>query len=434
MRISLGDVEGLGRRRGSAAGLASVLAVMASGILLTSCGSSGNIPTEIALPVVTVSPASTSLPAGGALQFTATVVSSTPTVLSWYVNNIQGGNSAVGTVTTSGYYSAPASIPSPATVTVKAVSLAETGPYGSSLVTITTPVTAVVTVAPTSIATPVGTTVQFGATVTGPANTAVTWSVNGVAGGNSTVGQISSSGLYTAPSALPSPATVAVTATSVAQTNETASTTLTVTSSNTAPLYVDFGLNGNTGNPNTTTYNGLYTTVTVCLPGTLQCQTIPNVLVDTTSVGLRVFNSVLTTVPATELQTVRDSVGNQVEECQQFSNASYTWGPVLVADVGLGGETASSVPIQVIGDVTFAVPAGTCLSLGSGTNLDSVETLGANGILGVGIGVQDCGLNCAGGQSLFRISLLRMPQQRLPDHSSSCVAASGQPGCVSSQG
>ena len=399
MRISLGDVEGMGRRPVSAARLASVLVVIASGILLASCGSSAKVPTVLPLPVVTVSPASTSLPAGGALQFTATVVTSTPTVLSWYVNNIQGGNSTVGTVTASGYYSAPASIPSPATVTVKAVSSAETGPYGSSLVTITPPVTAVVTVVPTSIATPVGTAVQFGATVTGPANTAVTWSVNGVAGGSSTVGQISSSGLYTAPSALPNPATVAVTATSVAQTNESASTTLTVTSSNTAPLYVNFGLNGNTGNPNTTTYNGLYTNVTVCLPGTLQCQTIPNVLVDTSSVGLRVFNSVLVTVPATELETVRDSAGNQVEECEQFSNASYTWGPVLVADVGLGGETASSVPMQVIGDVTFGVPASNCLSLGSGTNIDSVETLGANGILGIGTGVQDCGQNCAGGQS-----------------------------------
>ncbi len=43
--------------------------------------------------------------------------------------------------------------------------------------------------------------VQFTATVTGTTNTAVNWSVNGVAGGNATVGTISTSGLYTSPSA-----------------------------------------------------------------------------------------------------------------------------------------------------------------------------------------------------------------------------------------
>ena len=46
---------------------------------------------------------------------------------------------------------------------------------------------------------------QFTATVTGTTNTAVTWSVNGVAGGNSTVGTISTSGAYTAPATAPEP-------------------------------------------------------------------------------------------------------------------------------------------------------------------------------------------------------------------------------------
>lgn len=45
----------------------------------------------------------------------------------------------------------------------------------------------------------VGQTQQFSATVTGTSNTAVKWSVNGVAGGNGSLGQISSTGLYTAP-------------------------------------------------------------------------------------------------------------------------------------------------------------------------------------------------------------------------------------------
>ncbi len=62
----------------------------------------------------------------------------------------------------------------------------------------------------------VGTTAQFTATVTGTSSSAVTWQVNGVTGGSSTTGTISPSGLYTAPSSLPSPNTVTIAAVSSA--------------------------------------------------------------------------------------------------------------------------------------------------------------------------------------------------------------------------
>src|SRR5271168_2270075 len=62
----------------------------------------------------------------------------------------------------------------------------------------------------------IGTTAQFTATVTGASSSAVTWQVNGVAGGSSTTGTISTSGLYTAPSSLPSPNTVTISAISPA--------------------------------------------------------------------------------------------------------------------------------------------------------------------------------------------------------------------------
>ena len=285
-------------KRVRAATLASLLVVAACGILLTSCTVVRN-GSEVALPVITLSPTTASVQAGAPLQFSATVVSLFSTTITWAVNNIPGGNSTLGTITSSGLYMAPASVPNPATVTVKAISSAETYPYGSAIVTITpSAVNATVSVAPIDSSTMAGTTVQYTATVTGTANTAVTWSVNGVAGGNSTVGAISTSGLYTAPTAAPTPPTVVVTATSQADTSHSASTTLTLTASNSAPLFVNFGPNGNTGNPSTDYYNGLFTTVTVCLPGTQDCQIIPDVLVDTGSVGLRVLNSALTTVPA----------------------------------------------------------------------------------------------------------------------------------------
>src|SRR5437879_9198524 len=74
-----------------------------------------------------------------------------------------------------------------------------------------TPIPVIVTIAPVSATVAAGGTQQFTATVQNTSNTAVTWQVNGVTGGNATVGTISSSGLYTAPA---SPATVTVTAVS----------------------------------------------------------------------------------------------------------------------------------------------------------------------------------------------------------------------------
>src|SRR6202008_5077797 len=56
---------------------------------------------------------------------------------------------------------------------------------------------------------------QFQATVTGTSNKSVTWFANGVAGGNASVGTVSLRGVYTAPSTMPSPPTITVTASSI---------------------------------------------------------------------------------------------------------------------------------------------------------------------------------------------------------------------------
>src|SRR5262249_2294873 len=87
-----------------------------------------------------------------------------------------------------------------------------------------------VTISPSSTALQVGQSQLFTATVSGTSNTAVTWIVDGIAGGNSTVGVISPSGLYTAPAAVPSSA-VMVTAQSVAQSTASASATVSITAS-----------------------------------------------------------------------------------------------------------------------------------------------------------------------------------------------------------
>jgi hypothetical protein len=135
--------------------------------------------------------------------------------------------------------------------------------------------------------------------------------------------------------------------------------------------------------------NTLFTTVTVCVPGsTTSCQTIDHIQVDTGSYGLRILSSVLTL--ALPVQTA--SNGEAIVECTQFVDG-YSWGPVALADAQVSGETASSIPVQVIGDPNYATVPSDCSSIGPAE--DTVAQFGANGILGVGPFAQDCGPNCA---------------------------------------
>lgn len=89
-----------------------------------------------------------------------------------------------------------------------------------------TPVT--VAVNPTFANVSLAASVPFSATVTGNANTAVTWSVNGINGGSATLGTITSGGIYTAPAVMPASNTVTVRATSVANNSSFAQSTVTL--------------------------------------------------------------------------------------------------------------------------------------------------------------------------------------------------------------
>lgn len=161
---------------------------------------------------------------------------------------------------------------------------------------------------------------------------------------------------------------------------DTAATSVTTpTGQNVAPISVNSG-------PNRNYADAAFASVTVCIPGTSTCHTIDDVLVDTGSFGLRILSSQL----PLSLPQQNSSAGDPVVECLPFL-ATYTWGPVQGADVEIAGEKASSVPIQVINN-TFAVPNG-CSDLGL-PPANSVQTLGANGILGIGLYAQDCGPAC----------------------------------------
>jgi hypothetical protein len=136
-----------------------------------------------------------------------------------------------------------------------------------------------------------------------------------------------------------------------------------------------------------------YVSVTVCSPNGSHCATINDVLVDTGSSGLRLMASVLQ-ANGLSLNDESDSNGNSVVECLPFADG-YTWGPVATVSLTVSGEHASNLPIQIIDDnpqPEFQVPS-TCSS--AGQSLNSVDDFSANGVLGVGLALQDCGEYCA---------------------------------------
>lgn len=142
------------------------------------------------------------------------------------------------------------------------------------------------------------------------------------------------------------------------------------------------------------TGNMPYVDVTICSPGsTTDCRTIGYVLVDTASYGLRIVSSALGSTPT--LPNATDG-GNPLFECVAFVSG-YMWGNVRLADVKLGGLTASSLPIQIVADPEAPAVPGGCSSYGADMGL--VRRLGANGILGIGPFIEDLGdyYTCSGG-------------------------------------
>jgi hypothetical protein len=186
---------------------------------------------------VVLVPTSATAPLGGPQQFAATVTGASNPAVTWQVNRVTGGNATVGTISSGGLYQAPVTVPL-ATVTVSAISNANGSTLGSVVVTIAASGTPTVSVTSTpSGVTNVytGAAQTFTASATGETNTAVNWQVNTVAGGNSTLGTISTAGVYTGPAAVPSPSLVVITAVSQASASVSGSYPITVVAAPEAP-------------------------------------------------------------------------------------------------------------------------------------------------------------------------------------------------------
>lgn len=127
-----------------------------------------------------------------------------------------------------------------------------------------------------------------------------------------------------------------------------------------------------------------------CQPGTTTCTTIDHVLLDTGSYGFRVFSSAIGSLNLT--QTV-----SGLAEVAAYADGSCDWGPVKVADIYLGGQKASNVPIQVIDPTYGTIPNSVSNACSYGFESDP-QSVGFNAILGVGLKSNDGGTyyNCSG--------------------------------------
>lgn len=180
---------------------------------------------------VTLNPGAATLVKGATQSFTATVTNTLDTAVLWSVDGVSGGSGTVGTVSGTGLiivYTAPLTV---GTHTLRATSVADSQKSASATITVVEPPPAVsVALNPAATSLVAGTSTSFTATVSGTTNQAVTWTVDGVAGGNATTGTVTGTGAtitYTAPATA---GTHTLTATSAADLTAKASATITVQS------------------------------------------------------------------------------------------------------------------------------------------------------------------------------------------------------------
>lgn len=210
--------------------------------------------TVVSAVAISISPPSARLATGQRTQFTATVSNTSDTAVTWFVNGIANGTASVGQVCQPGTnpcaprsvpfddtvdYLAPGSVPASNPVSLTAVSQADSSRSASAIISVVAssgPISISISPAYTFLAPSNGSpsTQQFSASVSGTANTAVTWSIQSAVSGSgcagAACGSISNSGLYSAPPLAPSPNAVSVIATSQADATQTALAIVALTS------------------------------------------------------------------------------------------------------------------------------------------------------------------------------------------------------------
>jgi hypothetical protein len=190
-------------------------------------GTIGQATVNLLAPMtVTVTPPAATVALGKTQAFVSTVTGNANAGVTWSVNGVNGGSAATGTITSAGVYTAPAVMPVSGAATIRATSVVSAAAFAQATVTLVPPIT--VTVTPSGAIVRLGDTQTFTPTVTGNANTAVTWTVNGTPGGSPIVGTITTAGVYTPPAMMPPSSSVTLVATSAASASASAQATVTL--------------------------------------------------------------------------------------------------------------------------------------------------------------------------------------------------------------
>ena len=351
---------------------------------------------------VSVSPSAASVITGQQQLFTANVTGTTNTNVTWTLSGSGCSGASCGTISSTGEYLAPASVPSPAQVTVTATSVANPLMSGSATVTVVKPVS--VSIAPTSAQVVATKTQQFTATVSNTSNTAVTWTVGGAGCSGATCGTVSSSGLYTAPSNVPNPAQVSVTATSVADPTKSAAATVTVLPSvavsisptsaqvavtktqqftatvtnatNTAVTW-SVGGSGCTGSAcGTVSSSGLYTA-----PSTVPSPALVTVTATSVADSSKSSSAAVTILPGVAISISPTTAQVIAGKTQQFtatvtntSNTGVTWS---VSGSGCTGATCGTVSTSGLYTAPGTLPSPALVTVTAKSDADSTKTASA---------------------------------------------------------
>jgi len=386
---------------------------------------------------VSVAPTSASVAVSATQQFTPTVSNDAQNKgVTWSLSGAGCSGATCGAISSTGLYTAPSAVSSPATVTVTATSVSDPSRTATATVTVTAAVVIVVTISPTSQSVQTSGTQNFAASLQNDSqNKGVTWTVSGAGCTGAACGTLSNvtttSVTYTAPAAVPSPATVTLTAKSVADTTKTASATITVISGSItvsispkrAGLTVTQGLavtattNDGAGVNWTATGGGFLPStsltevaVTYSAPSSAGSYTLTATSVsdNTKSASVTVGVTDLAGVTTYHNNLSRDGTNTQEYALTTSNVTSSTFGklfsctidspaytqPLWVPDLDIGGGTHNVVFVASSRDTVYAFDAdkSPCVTYWSVSLLGSNETYLNNGDVGSGDIQTDIGI------------------------------------------
>lgn len=206
--------------------------LLALSVFFAGCTSGGGPGSTTPPPpsiTVSITPNSGTVLLGNTLSFSASVTNSSDTSVLWSVNAIPGGSAQVGTISADGLFTAPADLPPGGKVQVTATSHADSSKSSTVGVTISSDIAIMLATFSSNIE--LGALQSFHASITsnGKPDPTVRWSLSGPSCPNS-CGSVDASGNYAAPAILPSPPSVTLTATSVADPSKQSPAALTITS------------------------------------------------------------------------------------------------------------------------------------------------------------------------------------------------------------